>query len=168
MEYNYTFKKIIFLSNLNEIEKNYILYDVRYVILSYIYSNFKFIKFNDDYEIFFENEKIQKNIFFKKFFKKKNIYIKINENIFQKEIDFLKNYFYSNYFDNIDNFISYCSDMNLNEFITFNNSLKKFEIKIYPGFNDFFLNIIQQFDFNDLNIIDLQKIKFRTLLFYIF
>ena len=162
----YAFQKIIFFLNLNEIEKNYILYDIRYIILSYIYSNFKFIKFNNNnYEIFFENEKIQKNIFFKKIFKKKNIYIKINKNINQKEIEFLNNYYYSNYFENIDNFISYCLDMNLNEFVIFNNSLKFFKIKIYSDFNIFFLNIIQQ---SNSNVIDLREIKIKTLLYNYF
>lgn len=162
----YIYKKIIFYLNLNEIEKNDILYDLKYIILSYIHSDFKFIKFNNtDYEIFFENDKIKKNIIFKKIFKKEKIYIKINKNINEKGLYFLKSYFYSNYFENIDNFISYCSEMNFNEFLIFTNMLEYFGIELFPEFSEFFYKIINEYTEYTVKIYEL---KFKTLLYNYF
>lgn len=159
----YIYKKIIFYLNLNEIENNNILYDLRYIILSYVHSDFKFIKFNNtQYEIFFDNEKMKKNTFFKKLFKKKEIYIKINKNINEKNFNFLKSFFYTNYFEDMDNFISYCSDMNLKEFKNFTSSLDFFNIILYPEFKEFFYIIVNEY--NNHNIIDIEDINFRTLL----
>jgi hypothetical protein len=158
----YIYKKIIFYLNLNEIEKNFILYDLRYIILSYIHSDLKFIKFNNtDYEIFFKNEKTKENIFFKNLFKEKNIFIKIDKNINKKNFNFLQSYFYNNYFEKKDNFINYCSYMNLKEFKKFTDLLDFFKIILYPEFNEFFLQII-----NEYNIIDIENTNFRILLYY--
>jgi len=163
----YIYKKIIFYLNLNEIEKNNILYDLRYIILSYVHSNFKFIKFNNtDYEIFFETEKIKNNIFFKNLFKKKNIYIKIDKNINEKNFNFLQSYFYNNYFEDMDNFLSYCSDMNFKEFNKFTSSLEFFKIILYPEFNEFFYIIVNEY--NNYNVIDIEDVKFKTLLYNYF
>jgi len=159
----YIYKKIIFYLNLNEIEKNNILYDLRYIILSYIHSDFKFIKFNNtDYEIFFYNEKIKENIFFQNLFKKKKLYIKIDKNINEKNFHFLQSYFYTNYFEDIENFISYCSDMNLIEFRKFTKLLTYYKIILYPEFNEFFYILIN--DYNDYNTIDVENLEFRILL----
>jgi len=134
----YIYKKILFYLNLNKLENNNILYDFRYIILSYVYSNFKFIKFNNtDYEIFFENEKMRKNLFFQNLFKKKKLYIKIDKNINEKNFYFLQSYFYNNYFEDMENFISYCSDMNLIEFRKFTEILTYYKIILCPEFNDF-------------------------------
>jgi hypothetical protein len=161
----YLYKKIIFYLNLNELEKNDILFDVRYIILSYIHSDFKYIKFNNtNYEIYFKNDKVNKNNFLKKYFNKEKLYIKIDKNI---DENFLKSYLYSDYYEDMDNYLSYCSEMNYNKFVIFSNMLENIEIELFPEFKEFFNGIMTEFTDNYL-IIDLYNVKFRNLMCYYF
>ena len=161
----YLYKKIIFYLNLNELEKNDILFDVRYIILSYIHSDFKYIKFNNtNYEIYFKNDKVNKNNFFKKIFNKEKLYIKIDKNVNE---EFLKSYLYSDYYEDMDNYLSYCSEMNYNKFVIFSNMLENIEIELFPEFKEFFNGIMTEFTDNYL-IIDLYNVKFRNLMCYYF
>jgi len=161
----YLYKKIIFYLNLNELENNDILFDVRYIILSYIHSDFKYIKFNNtNYEIYFKNDKVNKNNFLKKYFNKEKLYIKIDKNI---DENFLKSYLYSDYYEDMDNYLSYCAEMNYNNFVIFSNMLENIEIELFPEFKEFFNGIMTEFTDNYL-IIDLYNVKFRNLMCYYF
>jgi hypothetical protein len=159
----YIYKKIIYYLNLKQIESNDYLYDVRYIILSYIHSDFKYIKFpNNEYEIYFMNKKIKKNKILKKMFENDKLYLTIDYNIKEKEKNLLITYFYSDYFDNLDNYILYISDLTISEFIEsvkFGNFL---EIDLHTCFYGLYMKIMKEHSY--ISISRSEDIKMGVLI----
>jgi hypothetical protein len=163
----YIYKKIIFDLNLKQIEQNDNLYNMRFIILSYIHSDFKYIKFkNNNYEIYFMNKKIKKNKFFNKLFEEKNIYITIDKDIDDRKNIFLLSYFYSDYFDNINNYQIYISDLTIFDFLENIKFEKILEIDTYTYFYNLYEKILNDIDVTNISITNIKNIKMRMLFEY--
>ena len=159
----YIYKKIIYYLNLKQIEQNDYLYDVRHIILSYIHSDFKYIKFqNNEYEIFFMNKKIKKNKILKKLFENDELYLTIDYNINVREKKLLTTYFYSDYFEDFDNYITYISDLTISEFLESVKFGKFLEIDLHTYFYSLYMKIMKEHSY--ISISRSEDIKMSLLI----
>jgi len=113
---DFTIKKIHFYLYLYQIEKS-ILSEYKYIILKMLYGNFKIINICNNNELFIENKKIKKNIFFQQIFNEKKLYYNFDMNVTPIELYYIKNIIYSN----IDNNSIFLNDIENFTLIKLNN-----------------------------------------------
>lgn len=165
----YNIKRIRFYINYETLKKTD-LDNYKYIILKYLYGNFKFIKINNENNLFFENNVLINSSYFNKFFVSNNNYFEIKYNFNENQIYILENIiccekFFNPFFDGLLKQMQY-NDLNntikLLEKLDLckNNKYKKLEI---------YLSYIKMIYQNNLNIdknFNIDNVKIQDLIHF--
>ena len=108
------------------------------------------------------NEKIKKNKMLRNLFKNDKLHLTIDYDINEREKNLFLIYFYSDYFNDLDNYIRYISELTITEFIESVKFANFLEIDLHTYFYGLYTKIMREHSY--ISISRSEDVKISVLI----